>query len=73
MVGIMGEFEQIREVLTEIEMDEPLTAREIREALEERGADIGSTHRIATVLGRRARHGEVEVVRGRPYRYRLDE
>jgi predicted Zn-ribbon and HTH transcriptional regulator len=66
------EFERLRGVLSDA--DEPLTAREIMSLLEEHGADVDleSTHQIATILGRWADHGEIEVLRGNPYRYRLD-
>ncbi len=65
-----GEFERIRTVLAEVDPDEPLTAREIHDLLDERGETLDSPHRVATVLGRRA-EGEVEVIRDRPYRYRV--
>lgn len=65
-----GEFERIRSVLEEADPDEPLTAREILALLEEHGEEFDSAHRVATVLGRRARTGEVEVIEDRPYRYR---
>ncbi|MFB6096268.1 MAG: hypothetical protein ABEJ74_02640 [Haloferacaceae archaeon] len=65
-----AEYERLRGVLSDA--DEPLTAREIMALLEERGAEVESTHRIATILGREADRGEVEVVRERPYRYRLN-
>jgi predicted Zn-ribbon and HTH transcriptional regulator len=68
-----GEFERIRSVLSEADADEPLTAREILEILEEHGEEFDSAHRVATVLGRQAEAGEVEVIDGQPYRYRLDE
>lgn len=67
-----GEFDRIRSVLSETATDEPLTAREIRDLLEEHGVEVDSPHRIATVLGRRAEHGEVDVIRGSPYRYHVD-
>ena len=63
------EFETIRCVLSEA--DEPLTAREILGLLEERETDVESPHRVATVLGRYAEYGAVEVIRDSPYRYRL--
>jgi hypothetical protein len=66
-----GEFEHIRLVLEEADPDEGLTAREILRLLEEHGEEFGSPHRVATVLGRRADTGEIEVVRDEPYRYRL--
>jgi len=66
-----GEFERIRSVLEEADTDEPLTAREILQLLEEHDEDFESAHRIATVLGRRAQTGEVEVIRDQPYRYRF--
>lgn len=67
MTARQGEYERIREVLEEA--GEPLTAREIIEALEDE--DIDSAHRVATVLGRRADRGEVDVIQDRPYRYRV--
>jgi len=63
------EYEQIRGVLTEA--DEPLTAREILALLEEDEA-VDSSHRVATVLGRWARRGEVTVITGQPYRYTVE-
>lgn len=62
------EFERLQTVLAEA--DEPLTARELLQRLEEREG-LDSPHRVATVLGRRADRGDVEVVSGSPYRYRL--
>jgi len=66
-----GEFDRIRSVLAEVEPDEPLTARQIQDLLEEHGESFDSAHRVATVLGRRAESGEVEVIRDQPYRYRV--
>jgi predicted Zn-ribbon and HTH transcriptional regulator len=66
-----GEFERIRSVLENTEADEPLTAREILDLLEEHGEEFDSAHRVATVLGRHAETGEVEVIRDQPYRYRF--
>jgi len=63
------EFERLRGVLAEA--DEPLTAREILSLLDET-EEFGSAHRVATVLGRYADRGDVEVLPGSPYRYRLD-
>ncbi|MFB6178988.1 MAG: hypothetical protein ABEI77_04610 [Halorientalis sp.] len=68
-----GEFERIRSVLDDTDADEPLTAREILDLLEEHGEEFESAHRIATVLGRRAQTGEVEVIRDQPYRYRFQD
>jgi predicted Zn-ribbon and HTH transcriptional regulator len=68
-----GEFERIRSVLENAEADEPLTAREILDLLEEHGEEFDSAHRIATVLGRHADTGEVEVIRDQPYRYRFQD
>ncbi len=52
--------------------DKPLTAREILRELEARGETaFESPHQIATVLGRWANQGGVEVITGQPYRYRL--
>jgi len=67
-----GEYERIRSVLNESGAEEPLTAREILELLEEHGEEFDSAHRVATVLGRRAREGEIDVIRDQPYRYRVD-
>jgi predicted Zn-ribbon and HTH transcriptional regulator len=67
-----GEFERIRTVLSEADADEPLTAREILDLLEEHGEEFDSAHRVATVLGREAEIGDVEVIRDQPYRYRLE-
>ncbi|MEF8820882.1 MAG: hypothetical protein V5A52_01270 [Halovenus sp.] len=67
-----GEFERIRTVLEESNADGPLTAREILHLLEEHDESFESAHRIATVLGRRAQTGDVEVIRDQPYRYRFD-
>jgi predicted Zn-ribbon and HTH transcriptional regulator len=66
-----GEFERIRSVLENTDADEPLTAREILDLLEEHGEEFDSAHRVATVLGRHAQTGEVEVIRDQPYRYRF--
>jgi predicted Zn-ribbon and HTH transcriptional regulator len=68
-----GEFERIRAVLDEANPDEPMTAREILDLLEEHGEKFDSVHRVATVLGRQAEAGEVEVIDDQPYRYRLGE
>ena len=68
-----GEFGRIRSVVAEADADQPLTAREILDLLDKHGEEFDSAHRVATVLGRRAEAGEVEVIRDRPYRYRLDE
>ena len=67
------EFERIRSVLEEADPDEPLTAHEILDVLEEHGVDFDSAHRVATVLGRHAQTGEVEIIRDQPYRYRFSE
>jgi predicted Zn-ribbon and HTH transcriptional regulator len=68
-----GEFERIRSVLDSVDAEEPLTAREILAVLEEHGEEFDSAHRIATVLGRRAEMGDVEVIRDQPYRYRFGD
>lgn len=64
-----SEFERIRTVLSETDVDEPLTAREIHDLLRANGEAIDSPHQVATVLGRRAETGDVVVLRDRPYRY----
>ena len=70
--GEYDRFDRIRGVLAEA--DEPLTAREILALVEECDdcEEIDSPHRVATVLGRRAERGEVEVISGQPYRYRIE-
>jgi len=67
------EFERIREVLRAADPDEPLTAREIIEVAAEHGEEFESAHRVATVLGRWAETGAVEVIEDQPYRYQLVE
>ncbi|WP_128906418.1 hypothetical protein [Halorubrum amylolyticum] len=67
--GEYDRYDRIRGVLAEA--DEPLTAREIL-ALAGECDEIDSPHRVATVLGRWAERGEVEVIADRPYRYRLE-
>lgn len=64
-------FDEIRSVLAQADVEGPLTAREIVEVLAEHEVDIESPHRVATILGRRARVGDVEVIQDRPYRYRV--
>ena len=66
-----GEYERIREAIEDADVEEPLTAREILVLLKERGEEFDSAHRIATVLGRQAEQGGVEVHRGQPYQYEL--
>jgi hypothetical protein len=68
-----GDFETIRAVIREADHDEPLTAREILDLLEDHGESFDSPHQVATVLGRHADTGEIEVIQGRPYRYRFDD
>ncbi|MGQ3328134.1 hypothetical protein [Halorubrum sp. FL23] len=67
--GEYDRYDRIRGVLAEAE--EPLTAREIL-ALAGECEEIDSPHRVATVLGRWAERGDVEVIADRPYRYRLE-
>jgi predicted Zn-ribbon and HTH transcriptional regulator len=66
-----SEYDRIRAVLEDADPGEPLTAREILELLEEHDEEFESAHRVATVLGRRAETDEIEVIRDRPYRYRV--
>ena len=68
-----GEFERIRSVLEDADTDGPMTAREILDLLEEHDEEFDSAHRVATVLGRRAQTGDVEVIQDQPYRYRFTE
>jgi predicted Zn-ribbon and HTH transcriptional regulator len=67
------DFDRIRAVLEEADAEEPLTAREILDLLDEHGEEFDSAHRVATVLGRHAQTGEVEVIRDQPYRYEFTE
>lgn len=66
-----GDFERIQSVLEKADPEQPMTAREILEVLEEHGEEFDSAHRVATVLGRQAQNGNVEVIRDQPYRYRF--
>lgn len=68
-----GEFERIRSVLEDADVERPLTAREILQLLDEHGEEFDSAHRVATVLGRHEDTGDVEVIRDQPYRYRFVE
>lgn len=68
-----GEFERIRAVLREADLDDPLTAREILDVLEDHDEPFESPHEVATVLGRHAERGDVEVIQSHPYRYRFDD
>jgi len=68
-----GEFERIKSVLEEADADDPLTAREILQVLEDHGEEFDSAHRVATVLGRYADTEEVDIIRDHPYRYRLTD
>jgi hypothetical protein len=62
------QYDRLRQVLSEA--DHPLTAREILLHLE--GDDeFDSSHGVATVLGRWADDGDVDVLEDSPYRYRL--
>lgn len=65
------DFECIRRTVESADVSEPLTAREILELLEATGEDFDSPHRIATILGRHAERGAVEVIESKPYRYRV--
>lgn len=66
-----GEYEQIKRALEEADVEGPLTAREILDVLDDHDEEFESPHRIATVLGRRAEHGDVTVIRDQPYRYQF--
>lgn len=68
-----GDLDRIRSVLERVDADQPLTAREILRLLDEHGEEFDSAHRVATVLGRHAQTGEVEVIQDQPYRYRLQD
>ncbi|NEU55897.1 hypothetical protein [Halorussus sp. MSC15.2] len=72
MAHCAREYDRIRTVLAEADADEPLTAREILQLLEAHGESFESAHSVATILGRRARDGDVTVIRSSPYRYRLE-
>lgn len=73
MPGRRREFDRIRTVVSEADPEEPLTASEILGLLEEHGEEFESAHRVATILGRHADAGAVEVIREQPYRYRFGE
>ena len=66
-----SEFERIRSVVAAADADEPLTAREILELLDEHDETFESAHEVATVLGRHAESETVEVIRDQPYRYQF--
>jgi len=68
-----GEFERISDAVRSAPVEGPLTASEIVELIEQTESDPPSAHRIATVLGKHAHYGQVEVIRGQPYRYRLSD
>ena len=68
-----SDFDRVEGVLAAAE--EPLTAREILAALK---ADSGETpfespHQLATMLGRRAKTGEITVIAQQPYRYTIPD
>ena len=63
------ELERIESALSAA--DEPLTARQLRDRLEDRGLVFESAHQVATVLGKAAERGAVEVIHSSPYRYRV--
>ena len=67
------DFEQIEGVLAAA--DEPLTAREILANVTDADDETAfeSPHQLATVLGRRAKTGEITVIAKQPYRYTLEE
>jgi len=65
------EYERIRLALDDADVEGPLTASEIVDVLSADGVDIDSAHRVATVLGRHARRGDVEIIDDQPYRYRV--
>lgn len=71
MRGRGSEFDRIRGVLEEAGSGEPLTAREIFGLLEEHDEAFESPHRVATVLGRQAETGDIEIIQDHPYRYRV--
>lgn len=66
-----GEFERIRSVVSEVDPEEPLTAREIHDLLSEYGVQFDSPHQVATILGRQA-DSDVEVIHDHPYRYQFE-
>ncbi len=66
-----GEFDRIQSVLSEVDPQEPLTAREILKLLKAHGEELDNPHRVATVLGRHADDGGVEVIEDYPNRYSL--
>lgn len=68
-----SEFERIRSVVAAADADEPLTAREILQLLDEHDEEFESAHQVATVLGRRADSEGIEIIRDQPYRYRFTD
>lgn len=67
------EFSEIESVLADAGDEESLTAREIFVVLKARGLEYKNVHQIATVLGRAAQAGHVDVTPSSPYRYRIRE
>ena len=68
-----SDFERIKGVLAVAE--EPLTASEILATLEENYSEttFDSTHQLATLLGRRAKAGDITVIAQQPYRYTITD
>lgn len=66
-----GDFDRLQGVLAEA--DEPLTAREIYERLDKSDDTFENPHQIATVLGRRAREGQIRVIADQPYQYEITD
>ena len=62
------QYDRLRQVLSEAE--HPLTAREVLSHLESED-EFDSAHGVATILGRLADYGDVDVLEDSPYRYRL--
>ncbi|MFB6105354.1 MAG: hypothetical protein ABEJ70_00125 [Halobacteriaceae archaeon] len=67
------DHDRVRAALREADPEGPLTAREVLALCREHGVELGSAHRVATVLGRWAESGDaVTVIRSDPYRYEFD-
>jgi hypothetical protein len=63
--------DRIRSVLADADAEGPFTAREMVAVLSDHDVDVASPHRVATILGREAGRGEVDVIREQSYRYEV--
>lgn len=66
------DFDVIRRVIEEEGLKgEKLTAREILEIVNDKGADISSSHKVATILGYHSESPHVQVIEDSPYKYKF--